>query len=53
MELFCFVLFCFVLTGSARWPSLMMTLFVLDSKTIRDFRELCMVLIEVWAANSR
>lgn len=37
------------------WPSLMITLFVLDSKTIKDVRELQMVLIgiEVWIANSR
>lgn len=33
----------------------MITLFVLDSKTIKDVRELQMVLIgiEVWIANSR
>lgn len=35
------------------WPSLMTTLFVLDSKTVKDVGELQMVLIEVWAANSR
>lgn len=37
------------------WPSLMITLFVLDSKTIKDVRELQMVLIgiEVWTASSR
>lgn len=38
---------------TVRWPSLMITLFVLDSKTVKDVRELQMVLIEVWAANSR
>lgn len=32
---------------TASWPSLMMTLFVSDSKTIQDFWELQMVLIEV------
>lgn len=29
------------------WPSLMITLFVLDSKTVKDVRELQMVLIGI------
>ena len=35
------------------WPHLMITLFVLNSKTVKDIREPQMVLKEVWIADGR